>query len=147
MSTDFRPEHSVVNHLVLELLPELFAVAQLEPDSPTPSWAEGGPLVSVTRTHTELSIVCAEASVPDDVQAQRGWRGLRVVGPLDFAETGILESLANPLAGAHISIFSLSTYDTDYLLLPAADLEPALRAVSEAGHEVIGRERNGDLRQ
>ena len=109
MSTGFRPEHTVVNHLVLELLPELFAVAQLEPDSPTPSWAEGGPLVSVTRTHTELSIVCAEASVPDDVQAQRGWRGLR---------------------------------DTDYLLVPAADLESALRAVSEAGHEVRATEAN-----
>ena len=110
----------------LELLPETFAVARLERDSETPAWVQGGPLVSVTRTRAELSIVCAEASVPSDVKVQRGFRCLRVLGPLNFAEIGVLESLANPLASAGISIFALSTYDTDYLLIKAEHLERAV---------------------
>jgi hypothetical protein len=125
-------EHS----LTIELLPGTFAVSRLEPDAKVPAWAERGALVSVTRTRAELSIVCEGGFVPSDVKAQRGFRCLRVVGPLDFAETGILESLANPLARAGISIFALSTYDTDFLLLPERDLEAALLALSEAGHAV-----------
>ena len=124
--------------LTLELLPEPFAIAQIDRDSAVPEWAQGGALVSVTRTRAELSIVCAEASVPPDVKAQRGFRCLQVVGPLDFAETGVLESLASPLAKAGISIFALSTYDTDYLLLAEVDLEVGRAALSEAGHTVRG---------
>lgn len=120
----------------VELLPETFAVAQLEGDSQLPPWAQGGPLVSITRTKSELSIMCAEASVPADVKAQRGFRCLRVLGPLAFSEIGVLESLTHPLANAGISIFALSTYDTDYLLLSAGDLEAGLSALSSAGHTV-----------
>jgi hypothetical protein len=122
--------------LTLELLHETFAVAQLEGDAEVPAWAQGGPLVSVTRTGSELSIVCAEASVPHDVKAQRGFRCLRVFGPLAFAEIGVLESLAYPLANAGISLFALSTYDTDYLLLAEVDLTAGLSALSAAGHAV-----------
>lgn len=99
-------------------------------------WAESGPVVSITRTPAELSVVCLEATVPSHAEAQRGFRCLRVAGPLDFAETGILESLAKPLALAGISIFALSTYDTDYLLLPGDNLEAAVSALSDAGHTV-----------
>jgi len=99
-------------------------------------WAESGPVVSITRTPAELSVVCLEAAVPSHAEAQRGFRCLRVAGPLDFAETGILESLAKPLALAGISIFALSTYDTDYLLLPGDNLEAAVSALSDAGHTV-----------
>jgi uncharacterized protein len=127
--------------LTLELFHETFAVAQLEADAEVPAWARGGPLVSVTRTRSELSIVCAEAAVPSNVKAQRGFRCLRVLGPLDFAEVGVLESLAHPLANAGISIFALSTYDTDYLLLAEVELEAGLSALSAAGHVV--RPANG----
>jgi hypothetical protein len=128
-------------NLTLELLHETFAVAQLEGDAEVPAWAKGGPFVSVTRTRSELSIVCAEAAVPLDVKTQRGFRCLRVRGPLDFAEIGILESLAHPLANAGISIFALSTYDTDYLLFAEGELEVGLSALSAAGHVV--RSANG----
>jgi hypothetical protein len=122
--------------LTVELLSGTFAVAQLDPASPVPSWAETGDLVCVTRTPTELSIVCDEGSVPSGVQAQRGFRCLRVIGPLDFAETGILEALAGPLAQAGVSIFALSTYDTDYVLMPADQLKHAVCALHDAGHTV-----------
>ena len=127
--------------LTLELLHETFAVAQLDGDSEVPAWAQGGPFVSVTRTRSELSIVCVEASVPSDVKAQRGFRCLRVLGPLDFVEVGVLESFAHPLANAGISIFALSTFDTDYLLLAEVELEAGLSALSAAGHVV--RSANG----
>lgn len=122
--------------LALELLPRTFAVARLAPASPVPRWAQSGDLVCLTRTPTELSIVCDDVSVPLDVQAQRGLRCLRVSGPLDFAETGILESIASPLAHAGITIFAISTYDTDYVLTPATQLEGAVAALIAAGHTV-----------
>lgn len=122
--------------LTLGPIPETLAVSRLEAKAQGPVWAESGPVVSITRTRAELSIVCEDASVPVEARARRGFRCLRVLGPLDFAETGILESLADPLARAGISIFALSTYDTDYLLMPGDDLEAALSALSEAGHAV-----------
>lgn len=93
-------------------------------------------LVSVTRSASELSIVCAESCVPSSVKAQRSLRCLRVRGPLDFAEVGVLNSLTEPLAQAGISVFALSTYDTDYLLLPSSELEAAVSALIAAGHFV-----------
>lgn len=120
--------------LVLDVLPERFAVVRLAADAAVPEWARGGALVSVTRTADELSIVCPEAAVPSDLPAQRGFRGLRVRGPLDFSAVGVLASLAGPLAAAGVSLFALSTFDTDYLLVRAADLERALAALAGAGH-------------
>jgi hypothetical protein len=122
--------------LTLELLPERFAIARLEADSGVPAWVQSGPLVSVTRTAVELSIVCPEASVPQDVKAQRALRCLRVLGPLPFSEIGVLSSIAQPIARAGVSIFALSTYDTDYLLVAHTDLEAGVFALNEAGHVV-----------
>lgn len=124
--------------LALALLDGRFAVARLEPGAPIPEWASAGALSSVTRTRDELSIVCAAASVPGEVKAERDWRCLAVAGPLDFSEVGILAELTAALAEAGISLFALSTYDTDYLLVRAADLEGALAALRARGHAVDG---------
>jgi hypothetical protein len=122
--------------LTIDLLPATFAVALLPPGSSAPPWTKGAELISVTHTPTELSIVCEEARVPSSVQSQRGFRCLRVLGPLDFSEVGILASLASPLARTGISIFAISTYETDYLLVPEHNLEAAISALSSAGHAV-----------
>lgn len=121
----------------LHLLADIFAVTRLPSEAEVPGWAEGGRLVAITRTPDELSILCREASLPADVQAQRGFRCLRVQGPLAFTEVGVLASLAGPLAAAAISIFVVSTYDTDYLLLPADHLERGVSALEAAGHSVL----------
>jgi len=121
-------------HLTLDLLPGRLAIARLPPDADTPEWARGGPLVATTRTDDELSIVCTEARVPTEVTAERGLRALRVRGPLEFTLTGVLASLAAPLAAAEIAIFAVSTYDTDYLLVRDADIEAAVRSLVDAGH-------------
>jgi hypothetical protein len=119
------------------------AVARLPASDPIPTWAASGSLTSITRTAEELSVVCAAAAVPASVQAERGWRCLRVAGRLDFSLTGVLASISGPLAAANVSIFALSTYDTDYVLVRGERLAAASEALSAAGHEVINE---SDLR-
>lgn len=119
----------------LTLLPATFAVCRLPADSPVPAWASGT-FVSITRTADELSIVCEESTVPTNVQAERGWRTLRVNGMLDFALIGILAALTAPLAAAGISVFAISTFDTDYLLVKHDKLTQAITALITAGHQV-----------
>ena len=120
----------------LIVLSEKFAVVRLEPFDAIPAWATDAPIFSVTRTPDELSIVCAASHVPAGVTAARGWRCLRVAGTLDFSLTGILASIAGPLANAGVSIFAISTYDTDYVLVPEHALAAAIAALTAAGHEV-----------
>jgi hypothetical protein len=123
--------------LTLTVLPETFAIARLDPDAAIPPWAlAASGFVSITRTADEVSIVCAETTVPEGTRASRGWRCLRVAGPLDFALVGVLASLASPLADAGISIFAVSTYDTDYLLVREPDLIAAIQTLRRAGHVV-----------
>jgi hypothetical protein len=120
----------------LEILEGLYAVVRLDADAAPPAWAAGGPFASITRTEAELSVVCPEEAVPPEARAERGWRCLRVAGPLGFGMTGILASLAGPLASSGVSIFVVSTYDTDYLLLQDRDLDRGAAALSRAGHTV-----------
>jgi hypothetical protein len=101
----------------LVVLEDELAVARLGATDPIPAWAAQGNFSSVTRTAEELSVVCAAEAIPANVQAERGWRCLRVAGRLDFSQTGVLASIAGPLAAAKVSIFAVSTYDTDYVLV------------------------------
>ena len=104
-----------------------------------------GEFFSVTRTPAELSAVCDAAAVPSGVKAEGPWGVLAVRGPLDFDMTGVLAGLATPLATAAISMFAISTYDTDYVLVRSHDLDRAVHALEEAGHSVsIGRDAYGD---
>ena len=117
------------------LVPRL-AVCRLDPSTPLPYWAQGGSFLSVTRTSAELSVVCEDALVPEGTQAERGWRAFGVAGTLDFSLTGVLASLAVPLAEAGISVFAVSTFDTDYLLVREHSLSQALETLERAGFEV-----------
>lgn len=119
------------------LLPEIYAVCRLPRDAALPDWAAQGDLVSVTRTADELSIVCPADAVPSDVRREGGWRCLRVAGTLDFGLVGVLASLLTPLAQAGVSVFCLSTFDTDYVLVREGDLSRSTLALRAAGHEVV----------
>ncbi len=103
--------------LNLSILPDMYAVCRMPSKTDIPTWGIASSFYSVTRTSDELSIVCESKAVPARVKAKRNWRIIKVKGPLDFSLTGILASLAVPLANAHISIFAISTFDTDYLLV------------------------------
>ncbi|NLG71077.1 MAG: ACT domain-containing protein [Chloroflexi bacterium] len=122
--------------LTLSVLPDRFAICHMSSDAVLPDWALAPPFAAAVRTADELSLVCVEALVPQQVQAERGWRAIKVQGPLDFALTGVLSSLAAPLAQARISIFAISTFETDYLLVKEATLERALAVLSHAGHRI-----------
>jgi len=121
--------------LTLDVLPRSFAICRLEPDAPIPAWIAGA-VTSITRTANELSVVCDAAVVPASVTAQRNYRGIIVRGPLDFSLIGIVADLSRVLAAASISIFFVSTYDTDYVLVRDADLDRAIAALRGAGHTV-----------
>lgn len=125
----------------LDLHDGALAVCRLGPAAEVPGWAAGParPLHAVTRTSDELSIITADARVPDGVAAERGWRALAVRGPLDFALTGVLAELARPLADAGVPIFVVSTYDTDWVLVPEHRAEDAVAALVAAGHHVHAR--------
>lgn len=120
----------------LGLMPERLAVCRLEATAVVPDWALAGSFFAVTRTPEELSIVCEAARIPPGVQSAVGWRALRVTGPLDFDEVGILASLATSLAAAGIPIFVLSTYDSDTVLVREAMLQATLAALRAAGHRI-----------
>lgn len=123
--------------LELRVLPESLAVCRLSPESPLPAWAADlGPFVSITRTADELSIVCPAGAVPPGTRAEGPWRALQVQGPLEFAWVGILAALSACLARAGVSLFALSTFDTDYLLVKEGDLGTALLALQSDGHRI-----------
>ena len=113
----------------LIVLSQRFSVCRLEKTDSIPLWATTQEFFSITKTADELSIVCPEASVPANIKAEHGWRGLKIEGPLDFSQIGVLNSLAEPLAKNGISIFAISTYDTDYVFLKEADLDRAKEAL------------------
>ncbi|MBI3660697.1 ACT domain-containing protein [Candidatus Acetothermia bacterium] len=122
--------------LKLSVLPGQFAICRFSQGASIPIWALSGSFFSITRTSEELSVVCSQGLVPSEFQSERNWRCLKVEGPLDFALTGVLASIAEPLARANISIFSISTYDTDYLFVKESDLEKTISILSQTGHEV-----------
>ena len=128
-------KRSTVMELIV--LDETLAIVRLPAEAPVPAWVAGRDFLAVVRTRRELSIVCRDDAVPATyTEVERGFRALAVVGTLDFMLTGIVASLSGPLAKAGISIFGISTYDTDHILVRAERLEDAKRALEAAGHIV-----------
>jgi len=115
----------------------LYAIAKFPRDAEIPGWAASSPFFSVTRTPEELSVVAAEASVPVELDASRGWRMLKVHGPFAFSETGVVALLANPLARVGVGIFVISTFDTDYLLVQQEEIPVAVETLEHAGHKIL----------
>ena len=122
----------------LTLLPERYAISRLAPTAPIPEWGPStqGTLFSITRTADELSVVCELARVPSGAQSQPSWSILRVHGPFAMTEIGVLSALASPLAKAKLSLFAISTFDTDYLLVASGTLSAAVSALEGAGHKI-----------
>lgn len=128
-----------MKRLIVDVRPGDYSVTRLAPDAPVPSGLLDltGVLVSVTRTPDEVSVI-APASFPlGGGSSEKGWRLLTVRGPLEFTLTGIMAALAGELAAAGVSLFALSTYDTDHLLVKQADLDRAVTALRASGHELV----------
>jgi hypothetical protein len=131
------PPPRATHQLPLEVLPDTLAICRLPPDAALPAWASGpAPFLTVSRTSEELSVTTSQAVVPPAIRCERDYRALRVRGTLPPDLVGILVSIAEPLAHAGLSIFAISTYDTDYVLVKSRDLPAALEALRKAGHKV-----------
>jgi hypothetical protein len=115
--------------------PEALAVVRLGPGADLPPWAESSSILSVTATAAETSVVCGAAAVPDDVTHEKPFTAFEVQGPLDFSLTGVLAELLVPLADASISVFTLSTFDTDWILVPSAAADRAASEWQRQGHD------------
>ena len=122
--------------LRLSVLEERLAVCRLEQWAEIPPWATSAPFFCVARTPDELSVVCPEEHVPAGITCERGWRALKLEGPFGFELTGVLASVAAPLAESEVSILATATYDTDYVLVKDEQLDPVIAALCERRHEV-----------
>jgi hypothetical protein len=120
----------------LRVLPDRLSVCRLPAGADWPTPAPGAAFWSVTRTSAELSVVCPEDEAPEGAHVEPDWRALEVAGPLDFSMVGVMAGLTAPLAEVEVSVFVVSTYDTDYVLVHAAALERAVEALRAAGHTV-----------
>lgn len=123
--------------LELTVLPDTYGVCRLNPSEGIPEWAVKSPFFSVTRTAQELSVVTLSRDIPAEVLAELDWRVIGVLGPLDFNMTGVLASLATPLAQGGVPIFVISTYDTDYILVKDKMLEGACHLLTGQGHQIV----------
>jgi len=123
--------------LKLKLLDETFSIHSLAPQSPIPSQVFDAPIYFLAKTFGEVSIV-----LPSDIEiktedVEPDWQALEVVGPLDFTLTGILSSISTVLANEKISIFAISTFDTDYILVKSKNINRAINALRKNNYQVI----------
>ena len=117
----------------------LLAICRLPPGTPTPGWAaHARRFLTISRTPEEVSITADAEVVPPEAPCARGYRAIRIHGALALDLVGVLVSVAAPLAEAGISIFAISTYDTDYVLVKTAELARAVAVLERAGHRVRG---------
>jgi hypothetical protein len=128
---------AIRKELRLSLIIGHMSVCRLNPAAEIQDWAMASGFLSITRTEDELSVVCPEEAVPEGARSEDGWRVLRLEGPFEFSEVGVLSSVVGPLAEADVSVFAVSTYDTDYVLVKAKQLEAAVSALRARGHEIL----------
>jgi len=123
--------------LTMKLIKEKYGVCRINPNELIPEWAQNSDFFSITKTCDELSIVCSQDAIPNDIKCEKDWKILKIEGPLDFSLVGILASISTILAQKGISIFAISTYDTDYILVKNKDIDNAIQALTTERYEVI----------
>ncbi|MCC7011654.1 MAG: ACT domain-containing protein [Planctomycetes bacterium] len=117
--------------------PELLAIARLERSAAFPEWARGG-FVNLACTSDELSVVCSQVYVPPEVRHERDRVALGIAGVVEMTSIGVLAALCAALARAQVSVFVISTYDTDWLIVRAEQFAAAKAALEAEGHQVDG---------
>ena len=125
------------HQLKFRRLPGPYAIVRLAADAAVPDWASEGEFTSISRSADELSIVCRANNLPHDVHSPERWNCLKLEGPFPFALTGVLLAFIEPLSTKGVPIFAISTYDTDYVLIPEERMEGVVDLLREAGHELI----------
>ena len=122
----------------LSVLPGAFAICRFSSNTVIPQTIYASSFYAITKTAEELSLVVESTHAPENaIKIEKSWKILKVEGPLDFALTGILSALIKPLAEAEISIFAISTFDTDYIMVKEEKLELAVNVLKNLNHAVI----------
>ena len=122
--------------ITIEITQGIYGVCRLSKEQAIPKWAIDSPFFSITKTLDELSIVCPQNNIPSDIKCERDWKVLKVLGPLDFSLIGILASISGALAKKGVSIFAISTFDTDYILVKESSLANAIEALRQEGYSI-----------
>lgn len=120
----------------IQQFPEKIAVVRLAPGADIPEWAESSSIFSITATATETALVCAGRNVPAKVVGSRGLIGFSLTQDLAPTSVGVVVALLTPLADAEIAVYTFTTYDSTWVLVPAADVESAVEAWRRHGHTV-----------
>lgn len=120
----------------LAVLPESFSIHSFPQNAELPAVVLAQPLYFIGRTRDELSIVVPDTLALTSESCDAGWRILEVLGPLQLSMVGIMASIGSVLAKARVSIFVVSTFETDYFLVKQPDLERAIRALQQDGYKV-----------
>ena len=122
--------------LSLTLLKPTFTVYRLSPQAAIPAAALDSPFLAIARTDEELSLVLPDTIEIKSERSDTGWACFKVDGPLEFSLVGTLAGIARTLARAQVSIFALSTFDTDYILVKREQVDAACEALMSAGYQV-----------
>ena len=122
--------------LQLSLLKDKYGLCTLPNTAPIPDWALTQSLASITRTEKELTIVCRLEILPSQYQSDLKWRCFKIDGSFDLNQIGVISSISSPLADAGISIYVISTYDTDYFLIKEQNLKQTISILSNSGHYI-----------
>ena len=121
--------------IVLSILEETYIIHKLDQSTNLPEELIECEFYSLSNSQEELSLVCPEQMLIQSENSSPNWKCLKVAGPLDLNLTGILAGLSDTLANAKISIFAISTFETDYVLIQKQVLETAKSALKSAGYK------------
>ena len=123
--------------MTLSWLPNRFVIARLKSGDPIPSTAFTGDFFSITKSPEEISVVCEEGRLDPTIRAETGWLAIKVAGPMSLSSVGVLASLVKPLADEGVSVFAISTFDTDYLLIQEKIATKTQSILQGEGHKFI----------
>jgi len=126
----------------LEILKESYSVCRLANESSIPEWAINGIFYSITKTNEELSIVCESKFVPIEIKREDNWFMIKILGPLDFSEIGIINKISSVFKRVNKSLFVISTYDTDYIMCKKNNISELIEELENEDYSIINR---GDI--
>jgi uncharacterized protein len=123
--------------MTIIVLPNLYSIYKFRNDAVLPKWIFTSEFYSITKTKEELSIITVQKDfLSTDILVSKDWRILKIEGPLDFSLTGIIADISAVFKKHEISIFTISTYETDYIMVKQKDLDIGLDALQVNGHKV-----------
>ena len=121
----------------LIVLAKKYSIYRFKNDCVLPDWIYLSDFYSITKTKDELSVITIQTKlISENIACNKDWRILKIVGPLDFSLTGIIADISNILKEKKISIFTISTYDTDYIMVKQKDLNIGIKALKNKGYKI-----------